>query len=178
MSRTTIVTAAVLAALAATAAPTPATADDISYQNHVVESTPPDGAGESISLDVPADWERDTLNWHTAGFFDYIEQPRSIVVDLEPLVNTVREARAEARVLRELGRRYYREFAFKVNEPGSRVRARWVFAYRDAPTDDTWSYTGVFLMKGNRLVIDGRLAHKEELQQIRRHVVRSVEFLR
>ena len=173
-SRTVIATAA-LAALAAAAAPAPALAEEPTYDQQDVRSRPKDGTPEHVTLDVPADWERDRLNRVSVGFFHITENPQTIVVDLDPLVDTVREARAEARTLRDLGHRYYREHDFRVNEEDDLVRVRWVFAYRDAQTDDTWSYTSVFLMQDDRLVIDGRLTEKEELQEIRRHVVASYE---
>ena len=51
-----------------------------------------------------------------------------------------------------------------------------MFAYRDAQTDDTWSYTSVFLLGNERLVVDGRKTDKEKLQEVRRHAVNSFEF--
>jgi hypothetical protein len=174
MTRSTVLATVALAALAAV--PGPAVAEEVVFENHVVRSRPAEGAAEKISLDVPAGWDRDRLNRYSVGFFDYTDPVRTIVVDLDPLADTARETRAERRTLRDLGRRFYREFAFQVNDPGEEIRVRWIFAYRDAQTDDTWSYTSVFLMKGERLVIDGRLVEKQELRAIRRHVVRSVEL--
>jgi hypothetical protein len=175
MSRITIIATAV-AALAATTAPASAMAEDVTYATQVVRSNPTDGSQEVVTLDVPADWVRDRLNPYSVGFFDDVAPVRSIVIDLNPRANTVRETKAEARTLRALGRNYYRELDFRVLDPGKKIRVRWVFAYRDAQTDDTWSYTSVLLMHGERLVIDGRYSQREELSQIRRHVVTSVQF--
>jgi hypothetical protein len=168
-----------LAALAGTFAPgpAPALAEEVAYTSHDVRSRPRTGTPEHVTLDVPATWERDRLNRYSVGFFDYTEHPSSIVVDLDPLSDTVREVRAEVRTLRALGRRYYREHDFRVNGPDKKIRARWVFAYRDAQTEDTWSYTSVFLIDGDRLTVDGRRAERDELKEIRLHVVRSYEVV-
>ena len=175
MPRRTVIAAAALAALA-TATPWPATAEDeVTYEQHDVRSKPKSGSPEHVTLDVPSEWDRDRLNRVSVGFFDYTVPPRSIVVDLDPLVDTVKEARSEVRSFRDLGRRYYREHDFRVNDDDQKIRARWVYAYRDAQTDDTWSYTSVFLMGRERLVIDGRRVDKEGLKEIRRHVVASFE---
>ena len=173
MTRTTTLAIATLAALAATTAP--ALGDEITYEQHDVRSKPRDGDPEHVTLEVPDDWRRDRLNRVSVGFFNDTAPPRWITVDLDPLNDTAGEMRAEAKTLRDLGDRYYREFDFRVNDTDDKVRVRWVFAYRDAPTDDTWSYTSVFLMGDDRLLIDGRLKVKEELQEVRRHVVASYE---
>jgi hypothetical protein len=175
-SRKTLIAAALALAGVSTAVPANASAEDLVYENRSVESDPPDGAAEHLTLDVPADWDEDRLNWHSVGFFDLTAPGKSIIVDLEPRANTAREVRAERRQLRALGPSDYREYAFRVNEPGSRVRVRWVYANRDSQTDDTWSYTSVFLMRGNRLVIDGRRSERAQLKSIRRHVAPSVEL--
>jgi hypothetical protein len=133
------------------------------------------GTGERLTLDVPADWERSRLNRHSVGFFDYTAPGRWVVVDLQPLVDTVREARAERRGMRALGPRYYREHEFRVSGPGAAVRVRWVYSYRDAQTEDTWSWTSVYLVGDNRLVVDGRRSQRAGLEPISRHVVGSVE---
>lgn len=175
--RTLIATAA-LAALAVSVVPSPASAADeeITYEQHDVRSNPREGEAEHVTLDVPSEWERDRLNRVSVGFFDYTVAPQSIVVDLDPLVDTVQEMRAEAKTLRDRGSRYYKEYDFRVNDKDDKVRVRWVFAYRDAQTDDTWSYTSVFLMSGERLVIDGRRVDKDQLKEIRRHVVGSFQI--
>jgi hypothetical protein len=180
MSRTTrltVIAAAAAVLSGATIAPAShAGAEELVFENRKVKSDPPEGSPEVATLDVPADWVRNRLNWHSVGFFDLTAPGKSIVLDLEPLEDTVREVRAERRLLRGLGPSDYREYAFRVADPGSKVRVRWVYAHRDSQTEDTWSYTSVFLMRGNRLVIDGRRSEREELKPIRRHVVRSVEF--
>ena len=173
MTRTTALAIATVAALATTA--TPALADEITYEEHTFTSNPREGEPEEISLEVPADWDRQRLNRVTVGFFGTSVMPQTIVADLDPLSDTVREMRAEAKTLRDLGKRYYREFDFGVNDEDDKVRVRWVFAYRDAQTDDTWSYTSIFLMGDDRLEIDGRLKQKEQMQEIRRHVVASYQ---
>lgn len=173
MPTRTPITAAAIAALAVTATPGPSPAEEVTYEQHDVRSRPKDGTAEHVTLEIPSHWERDRLNRVSVGFFDYTEHPQVITVDLDPLSDTVREMRGEARTLRDLGRRYYREFDFRVDDQEDEVRVRWVFAYRDAQTDDTWSYTSVFLMQDDRLVIDGRLTEKEGLQEVRRHVVAS-----
>ena len=175
-SRTTLIAAAIALAGTSAAVPCSASAEDVVYENRTVESDPPDGTAEHLTLDVPADWDEDRLNWHSVGFFDLTAPGKWIIVDLEPLANTAREVRAERRLLQALGPSDYREYAFRVNEPGSRVRVRWVYANRDSQTEDTWSYTSVFLMHGNRLVIDGRRSEKAQLKSIRRHVAHSVEL--
>jgi hypothetical protein len=131
---------------------------------------------ETVTLDAPAAWDRQQLNEHSVGFLNYTAPGKRIVLDLAPLVDTVAEMKAERRTLRDLGPRYYREVGFRVNDPGRKVRVRWVFSYRDAQTDDTWSFTSYYLMHGNRLEVDGRQTQRDRLVTIRDHVVRSVRF--
>lgn len=164
LATTALVASAVLA-------PT-ASAQEPEYEHQVVRH----GSHETVTLDAPAGWDRQQLNRHSVGFYDYTAPGKSIVVDLAPLVDTVAEMKAERRTLKDLGRRYYREVRFRVSDPGSKVRVRWVFSYRDAQTDDTWSFTSVYLMHGDRLVVDGRRAQREAIIPIRDHVVRSVRF--
>jgi hypothetical protein len=78
-------------------------------------------------------------------------------------------------MFREMSPRYYREYFFEVNDEDKKIRVR-VYAYRDAQTDDTWSYTSVLLLRDDRLVIDGRLVDREKLKEVRKHVVTSYAF--
>jgi hypothetical protein len=177
--RTTIAAAAAaaLATVVATApAPASPVAEDVVYESHLVRSDDPDGPDEQLRLDVPVGWERNQLNRHSVGFFDYTVPTRWITVDLKPRTNTVREMRGERRTLRTLGPAGYREHAFRIFDAGGRVRVRWVYSNRDPQTEDTWSYTSVFLMKGDLLVVGGRLSDRRRLVPIRRHVVRSVQI--
>ena len=177
MPRRTLIATAALAAVATTVAPLPASAEEeLTYEQHEFRSNPKKGPEEQVTLEVPADWDRDRLNRVAVGFFDYSVHTRNIIVDLSPLSDTPEEMRTRVREMRDLPDRYYREYDFRVNDDDAEISVRWVFAYRDAPTDDTWSYTSVFLMDDEELVIDGRYKQKEELQEIRRHVVASFEI--
>ena len=180
MPRRAVVATATLSALASAVTAAPVLADEtsgdvVTYVQQDVRSHPKKGEEEHVTLDVPADWTRDRLNRVSVGFFDYQVHTRWVTVDLDPHNDTVEEMRAEVRSLRDLGDRYYKEHDFRVNEADEEIedeiRVRWVFAYRDAPTDDTWSYTSVFLMQDDLLVIDGRRRQKDELKDIRKHVV-------
>jgi hypothetical protein len=174
MPRCTVISSVALAALATTM--TPSLAAEVSYEQHDVRSNPKEGPSEHVTIDVPDSWERDRLNRVSVGFFDYTTATRSIVVDLDPVNDTPKEMRAEVQTLRDLGPRYYREHDFRVNGEGDGIRVRWVFAYRDAQTDDHWSYTSVFLIDDERLVLDGARSDKDELKELRTHVVSSFEI--
>lgn len=173
MSRPTIITTVALAALATTVAP--ALAGEMSYEQHDVRSNPKEGPGEHVTLDVPDTWDRDRLNRFTVSFSDS-EAHRGLVVDLDPHYDTARKMRAEAQVMRDLGPAYYREHDFRVNDEDEKVRVRWVFAYRDAQTEDRWWYTSVLLIDDERVFLDGELSDKEELKQIRKRVVGSFQI--
>ena len=180
MPRRTLVTTAVLAALGATAVPAPAPAEEVTYEQHEFESSPRKSEGpapERVTLEVPTGWDRQELNRVTVGFFNTTARPQTIEANLHPVADTVRETRDEVKMFREMSARYYREYFFEVNGDDKKIRVRWVYAYRDAQTDDTWSYTSVFLLRDDRLVIDGRLVDKEELKEIRKHVVTSYAFV-
>ncbi len=175
MQRKTMIAAAALTAIAATAAPSPVLGDEITYEQHDVRSDPRKGSPEHVSLDVPEDWDRQELNRVSVGFFDSTESSRSLVVDLRPLVNTVRELRAQVKMLRDSGPEHYREYDFRVNDGEGKIRARWVYSYSDAQTGGDWSYASVFLIDGDRLFLEGKQTDIEELREIRRHVVTSYE---
>jgi hypothetical protein len=168
-----MIAAAAVAAIAATAAPSPVLGDEISYVHHDVRSDPREGSPEHVSLDVPDSWEI-RLTRTSASFSDQT-RGASLVVDLRPLVNTVRELRAQVRMLRDRGAEYYREYDFRVNDQGAKIRARWVFSYSDAQTGGHWYYTSIFLIDGDRLFLEGKKADIEELRQIRRRVVTSYQ---
>ena len=174
MRRKTMIATAAVAAFAATAASSPVLGEEISYVHQDVHSDPPKGSPEHVSLDVPDSWERDQLTRSSVGFFDEAPGP-SLVVDLRPDVNTVRELRVQVEMLRDRGAEFYREYDFRVNDQESEIRARWVFSYSDAQTGGHWSYTSIFLIDGNRLFLDGKKADIEELREIRRHAVTSYE---
>lgn len=173
MQRKTMIAAAAIAAIAGTVAPSPALGDEITYVHHDVRSDPRKGSPEHVSLDVPDSWETRSTRT-SASFFDQIPGS-SLVVDLRPLVNTVPELRDQVAMLRDQGAERYREHDFRVNDPGSKIRARWVFAYSDAQTGSDWSYASIFLIDGDRLSIEGKLADIEELREIRRRVVTSYQ---
>lgn len=174
MPRSTVIATVALAALATTVAP--ALAEEASYEQHDVRSNPKKDPSEHVTLKVPADWDRQRLNRVSVGFFNQTARPQTIVVDLDPLNGTAKELRAEAKALRDLGPRYYREHDFRVNDEDDEITARWVFSYRDAQTGDDWSYTSVFLFDDERLEIDGRRVDREELKQVRTRVVGSFQI--
>ena len=173
----TLIAAAALAAVVSPVAPAQALDQETTYEQQDVRSRPKGGTPEHVTLDVPTGWDRDRLNRGSVGFFHITAHPQSIVVDLDPLSDKVSEMREERRTLRDLGPKYYREYDWRVNDPNRKIRVRWVYAYRDAQTDDTWSYTSVFDIDHDRLEIDGRRTQKDELKEIRRHVVASYESI-
>ncbi len=177
MPRRNLVATAV-AAVAAVAVAAPALAEETTYEQHEFESSPrkSEGTPERITLEVPTGWERQDLSRTTVGFDNVTVRPQSIIAYLHPVADTVRETRAEVKMFREMSDRYYREYFFQVNDEDKKIRVRWVYAYRDAQTDDTWSYTSVYLLRDDRLVVDGRLVDKDELKEIRKHVVTSYTF--
>lgn len=133
--RRTVVALAV-AALTASVAPVPAMAQDVAYEQQQVRSRPPEGTPvEHVTLEVPAEWERDRLNRYSVGFFDYRPNPRTIVVDLDPVSDTARKMRKEARPRQLLRRR--RWVAYREVNAGACI----VFPSRERRT--TWAHVGL-----------------------------------
>jgi hypothetical protein len=174
---TTLATTTAAAAVVFSGLAMPAHAEAVVYKNYVISSNPPDRHGkEHATLDIPTGYEVDRLDWHTVGFVEQVEQGRAIIMDLHPQSDTVRELKAERAAFTEDAGDSYEEFAFQVNDKDAKVRARWVFTYAEEGTGDVAPFVSVMLMSGNQLRIVGKVAEREHVEEIRKHVVRSVDF--
>ena len=174
---TTLATTTAAAAVAFSGLAMPAHAEAVVYKNYGISSNPPDRPGkEHATLDIPTGYEMDRLDWHTVGFFEQVEQGRAIIMDLHPQSDTVRELRTERAAFAEDAGDSYEEFAFQVNDKDAKVRARWVFTYAEEGTGDVAPFVSVMLMSGNQLRVVGTVAEREHVEEIRKHVVRSVVF--
>ena len=167
---------AAAAALALGAALVPANAEAVVYESRTVRATLPDGGVERATLDVPTGYERDRLDRHTVAFVERNGAGRVISMDLAPESDTLRELRQERRQLRKEYADSYREFAFRVNDRDSNVRAKWVYTFRAEGTDDTEPYVTVYLMDHNQLRVVGKVSERKQVNFIKDHVVGSVEF--
>lgn len=183
MSRRTALTAAVTTAVLASGAllaAGPANAEAIVFEPENVHAVPPPDAEpsrEHATIEIPTGYTRHKVNWHQWAWVENIENGVTIQLDLKPNSDTVRELRAERNRLRSVGGDDYREFDFTVNEPGRKVRARWVFTYSEPFTDDVDSFVGVVLLRdGNRVLVAGRLDERRLATRIRRHVVDTIRF--
>ena len=176
-SFTALATTAAAAAVALSGLALPAHAEAVTYESYGITSNPPDGPGkEHATLDVPTGYAMDRLNWHTVGFFEQVDQGRAIIMDLHPESDTVKELKAERAAFAEAAGDSYEELGFKVYDKDSKVRARWVFTYAEEGTGDVAPFISVMLMGGNQLKVVGKLAEREQVEDIRKHVVRSVVF--
>ena len=156
-----------------------ANAEAVVYERHDVAARE---AGETIrqaehaSLKIPTGYDVDKMTWHSWVWYEPFDGGQAIVLDLEPRVDTVRKLKAErARFIEDAGETY-REFAFVVNQPGAKVRARWSFTYTEAGTGQVDPYVNVILTHGNRLQIAGSLPERDLADRVRRDVVRSLRF--
>lgn len=171
--------ASTVAAAAVVAVAAPAMGEAVVYDTRHVKSNPPDRPGhEHVSLDIPTGYAKIRTDWHTVSFVEKAGAGRTITVDLHPEADTVRKLRDERRALIRTAGDSYQEFAFRVNEPGSKVRARWVYTWQPEGTEDTEPYVSVLLMGGNRLQVVGKVSDKEHVDRIRSDVRRSLRFHR
>ena len=174
---TAIATTAAAAAVALTGTALPANAEAVVYDSYGVQSNPPDRPGHEYgTLDIPTGYEVDRLNWHTTVFHETVDQGRAIHVDLHPKSDTVEELRAERDALKEEYAASYKEFAFAVKGKDAKVQARWSFTFTEPNTGDVDPFVTVMLMHGNQVRIVGKLAERDHIRSIRRHVRESVVF--
>ncbi len=174
---TALATTAAAAAVAVSGLALPAQADGAAYESQTVRSNPPDRPGhEYATLAVPADYGKARLDWHTVGFFEMVDQGRAIILDLHPEADTLKEFEAERAAFIEEAGDSYEEFAYTVGEKGAKVRARWVYTYTDEGTGDVAPFISVMLMSGNQLRVVGNVPDREEVETLRKDVVRSVKF--
>ena len=157
-----------------------ANAEAIVYERHDVAAKE---RGETIrqaehaSLKIPTGYDVDKLNWHRWVWFEPFDGGQAIILDLEPKADTLRKLKAERAALIEDAGDSYEEFAFVVNEPGSKVRARWTFTYTEPNTGNVDPYVSVVLtVGGNRVQVAGSLQEKDLADRVRRDVVRSLRF--
>ena len=171
----TLATTVAAAAVAVSGFAVPAHAEAVVYENHTVTSNPPNRPGnEYASLDIPTGYMEDRFNWHTTAFVEQVDQGRTIIVDLHPKADTVRELKNKRARLMESDT--YREFAFKVNDKDSKVRVRWSFTYSEPGTGDVDPFVSVMLMSGNHVTMVGKLDEREQIRSIREHIRASVVF--
>lgn len=174
---TALATTTAAAAVAMTGMALPANAEAVVYDSYSVRSNPPDHPGHEYAvLDVPTGYDVDRLNWHATAFVERVDQGRTIIVDLHPKADTVRELRAERADLKEGAGDSYREFAFKVKGKDAKVRARWSFTYTEPGTGDVAPFISVMLMSGNQIKVVGKLDEREHIRSIRNHIRDSVVF--
>ena len=174
---TTIATTAAAAAVAFSGFAVPANAEAVVYTSYGVQSNPPDRPGhEYATIDIPTGYDVDRLNWHTTAFFERVDQGRTVIVDLHPKADTVRELRAERAELKKDAGDSYREFAFKVKDKDAKVRARWSFTYTEPGTGDVDPFVSVMLMSGNQVKVVGKLDERKQIRFIRKHIRKSVGF--
>lgn len=183
MSRPTISTLAVTAALTTSVAlgTAAANAEAIVYEKHQVTAKAPQETmkeAERASIRIPTGYARLKDSWHQWSWVENVENGITIRLDLQPKVDTVRELRAERAALAKAAGVDYREFSFDVNPVGSTVRARWVFSAVDAGSEDTKPYVHVMLMSRNRLQVVGRTTEKALAKRIRNHTVNTLSFSR
>ena len=170
---TTLATAAAASAVALTGLALPANAEAVVYDSYGVQSNQPH---EYATLDIPTGYEVDRLDWHTTVFHETVDQGRTIHVDLHPESDTVDELRAERDALKEKYADSYQEFAFDVKDDDAKVQARWSFTFTEPNTGDVDPFVTVMLMHGNQVRIVGKLAERDDIRFIRRHVRESVVF--
>lgn len=174
---TALATTAAAAAVALTGVTLPANAEAVVYDSYGVRSNPPDRPGhEYATLDVPTGYDVDRINWHTTAFFERVDQGRTVIVDLHPDADTLRELRAERAELMEEAGDSYREFAFKVKDKDAKVRARWSYTYTEPGTGDVEPFISVMLMSGNQVRVVGKVDEREHIRFIRKHIRKSVVF--
>ena len=172
-----LATTTAAAAVALSGLALPAHAEAVVYENYGISANPPDRPGkEHATLDVPTGYAMDRLDWHTVGFFEQVDQGRAIIMDLHPASDTVKELKAERAAFAEDAGDSYEEFSFRVNDKDAKVRARWVFTPEAEGTGDVAPFISVMLMGGNQLKVVGTVADREQVEEIRQHVVRSVVF--
>ena len=171
---TTLATTAAAAAVAVSGFVLPANAEAVVYETHDLRSNVPGGGHEYASIDIPTGYAKDRIDWHTIAFFEQVDQGRTIIVDLQPEADTVRELKADRAELQ--GEESYEEFAFNVNDKDAKVRALWSFTYSEPSTGDVEPLISVLLMSGNQIKIIGKVEDRKHLRFIREHVRKSVAF--
>ena len=178
MRRTTsFLTTAAAVAVAVSGLAMPAHAEAVVYEKQTVSTkSNDDSTREYATLAIPTGYDKHRIDRHTVGFFEMVDGGRAIIMDLEPEVNTVKEIKAQRAELVEEGGAAYEEFAFKVNDQDAKVRVFWSYSYETPGTEEVDPFTNVMLMSGNRLHVVGKLAEREHVEEIRKHVVKSVKF--
>lgn len=155
-------------------------AEAIVYESYNVRAKAPDeplAGAEHASIEIPTGYTKHKLGWHRWVWSENVEDGVTIGLNLQPRRDTVKELKAERAALKEVAGEDYTEFAFRVNDVGSKVRARWVFSYAEPNTGNAEPYTSVILLRGgNRLLVGGRLSERDLAKRIRRHTVRTIRF--
>jgi hypothetical protein len=182
MNRTTLTAFAATAALTAGSALAAgsAHAEAIVYENYNVRAKAPDetlAGAEHASIKIPTGYTKHKPSWHRWAWVENVENGITIGLDLQPRRDTVKELKAERAALKEAAGEDYKEFAFRVNDLGSKVRARWVYSYSEPNSGNVDPYTSVILLRGgNRLLVAGEVAEMDLAKRIRRHTVRTISF--
>jgi hypothetical protein len=172
----TTLAAAALTAFAVGAAIVPANAEAVVYETKNVRATTPEGGVEYASLDIPTGYDRDRINRHAVAFVEQHGAGRVISLDLDPEADTLRKIKQERRAMEEKYGDSYHQFAFKVNGRDAKVRVKWVYTFSEDGTEDTEPYVNVYLVGGNQLRVVGKVSEREQVNNIRNHVVGSLVF--
>jgi hypothetical protein len=188
MSRTTRTTTAALTAALSLAALTtlsgsPASAEAVVYDSKTVRSVSPStGDVETASVDIPTGYDRDRRNWHRVSFVENAGVGRVITVDLAPKADTLAKLKRQRGVIKDRYADSYREFSFTVIKDDAKAaelfRARWTYTFAAPGTGDPEPFITVYLKQGNRLQVVGSLQDKEQVKNIRRHIIKSLDFSR
>jgi hypothetical protein len=179
---TTITAVAAAAAVGVLASTTPAVAEAVVYTSEraavrLTQGTDePPSARESVRLDVPTGYVRDRRNPHKVTWHEPFTGGRAISVDLAPRNGSPAELRAQRDRTAATSGATYRELAFEVDRADGEVTARWVYSFTDPGTGDVDPFVSVVLTEGNRIEVAGRLAEREHVRTIRKHVVASAVF--
>ncbi|WP_148576018.1 hypothetical protein [Nocardioides caldifontis] len=167
--------ALVAAGLTLGAAVVPAHAEAVVYETKNVEATHPEGGVEWASLDIPTGYEKQRLNRHSVAFVEQNGAGRTISIHLDPKVDTLGELKKERAALKKRYADSYREFAFRVKDRDSKVRATWVYTFEAEGTDETEPWISVSLVRHNQVRVVGKVSERQHVRRIRDHVVRSVQ---
>ncbi|QIK65875.1 hypothetical protein G7072_05585 [Nocardioides sp. HDW12B] len=182
-TRSTALAAAATAAAGVLATPTPAVAEAVVYTSERASvrltygTDEPPSARESVRLDVPTGYVRDRRNPHKVTWHEPFTGGRAISVDLAPRNGTAADLRAQRDRTAATYGDSYRELAFDVDRSAGGMTARWAYSFTEPGTGDVDPFVSVVLTEGNRIEVVGRLAEREQVRAIRKHVVASARFV-
>lgn len=182
-STTLATTVAATAAAVGVLSPAPAVAEAVVWSTERASvrlthgTDEPPSARESVRVEVPTGYVRDRRNPHKVTWHEPFSGGRAISVDLAPRNGTVPDLRAQRDRLAATEDADYRELAFRVDRSSDGPVARWSYTFSEPGTGDVDPFVSVVLIEGNRVEVVGRLAEREHVRAIRKHVVASAEFV-